>query len=121
MLILLSFTNSRTDYDDRNQLDRNNDEKISWQEFEWGRQSLPSSIQRPLNELFLAEKKRDINFSQFINVVGPVYLEFAKLEKQGVRFNQLCRCTRASFKPPRKFYILNFESMFRGGQTEPAF
>ena len=29
----------------------------------------------------------DINFSQFINVVGPVYLEFAKLEKQGVRFN----------------------------------
>ena len=35
--------------------------------------------QGPLQELFLARRKGDVNFADFINVVGPVYLEFAAL------------------------------------------
>ena len=35
--------------------------------------------QGPLQDLFLARRKGDVNFADFINVVGPVYLEFAAL------------------------------------------
>eukprot|EP00802_Teleaulax_amphioxeia_P007850 Tamp_07858.p1 GENE.Tamp_07858~~Tamp_07858.p1 ORF type:complete len:306 (-),score=37.47 Tamp_07858:435-1352(-) len=61
------------------ELDKNGDRKIQWHEFEQGRSALPTSIQGPLQDLFLARRKGDVNFADFINVVGPVYLEFAAL------------------------------------------
>ena len=71
------------------ELDRDQDGKIQWQEFEWGRRSLPVSIQRPLEDVFEAHHKRDISFAQFINVVGPVYLEFSTLEREPPRHARL--------------------------------
>ena len=44
-------------------------------------------LQGPLKDLFLARGKGDVNFTDFVNVVGPVYLEFAALERSALHKN----------------------------------
>jgi hypothetical protein len=44
-------------------------------------------LQGPLKDLFLARRKGDVNFTDFINVVGPVYLEFAALGRNALHKN----------------------------------
>jgi hypothetical protein len=46
-----------------------------------------AGLQRPLKDLFLARRKGDVNFTDFINVVGPMYLEFAALERNTLHKN----------------------------------
>jgi hypothetical protein len=46
-----------------------------------------SCQQGPIKDLFLARRKGDVNFTDFINVVGPVYLEFAALGRNALHTN----------------------------------
>ena len=45
-------------------------------------QALPATMEQALDHLFAKTARRDIELAAFLDVVGPIYLEFAALSHE---------------------------------------